>query len=77
MSDVINDIFIKNQYIDMCTYKSLVFDAKLFDIIFISDYQAHVLLLQIISMDFLTHFLILYYNAKYRATNKKYFCDKN
>ena len=35
----------------MCTYKSLVLE-----IIFISDYQAHGLLLQMLSMTFWTHF---------------------
>ena len=40
----------------MCTY---VFGAKTLEIIFISDYQAHGLVLQMLSMTFWTHFLIL------------------
>ena len=35
-----------------------VFGAKILEIIFISDYQAHGLLLQMLSMTFWTHFLI-------------------
>ena len=40
MSDVINDIYELINIFHMCTYKSLVFDAKTLDIK-ISDYQAH------------------------------------
>ena len=40
----------------MCTH---VFGAKTLEIIFITEYQAHGLLLQMLSMNFLTHFLIL------------------
>ena len=36
----------------MCTYKYLVFGAKTLEIIFISDYQAHELLLQMFSVIF-------------------------
>ena len=36
-----------------------VFGAKTLGIIFISDYQAHGLVLQMLSMTFWTHFLIL------------------
>ena len=39
--------------------------------IFISDYQAHGLVLQMLSMTFWTHFLYCAYNSKYRATNRK------
>ena len=52
----------------MCTYKSLV---PTLEIIFISDYQAYGLVLQMLSMTFWTHFLYFAYNAKYRATNRK------
>ena len=41
----------------MCTYMS--FGVKTLEIKFISDYQAHGLLLQMLSMIFWTHFLIL------------------
>ena len=37
----------------------LVFGAKTLEIIFISDYQAHGLVLQMLSITFWTHFLIL------------------
>ena len=37
----------------------LVFGVKTLEIIFISDYQAHGLLLQMLSMTFWTHYLIL------------------
>ena len=43
----------------LCTYKYLVIGAKTQEIIFISNYQAHGLLLQMLPMNFLTHFLIL------------------
>ena len=37
----------KNQYVyHMCTYKTVVIGAKTLEIIFISDYRAHGLLLQ-------------------------------
>ena len=36
-----------------------VFGAKTLEIIFISDYQAHGMVLQMLSMTFWTHFLIL------------------
>ena len=55
MSDVINDILERITY----TYKSLVFGAQTLDIIFTSDYQAHGMLLQMLSVNFLTHFLVL------------------
>ena len=45
----------------MCTYKSLV--SKKLEIIFISEYQTHALLLQMLSKTFWTHFLILLYNV--------------
>ena len=51
-----------------------VFGAKTLEIIYISDYQAHGLLLLMLSMAFWTHFLILCIytgNAKYRATIRK------
>ena len=41
----------------MCTSKSL--GAKTLEIIFISDYQAHGLVLQMLSMTFWAHYLIL------------------
>ena len=49
----------------MCTYEFIVFGAKTLEIILISDYQAHELLLQIFSVNFLTHT----YNTKSRTTN--------
>ena len=42
----------------MCTYKSFV-RKHYIEIIFISDYQAHGLLLQMLSMTFWAHFLIM------------------
>ena len=60
MSDVINDILERINIFQMCTYKSLVFVvAKTLEIIFIFGYGAHGLLFQMLSMNFLTHFLIL------------------
>ena len=43
----------------MCTYEYQVIGAQTLEIIFISDYQAHGLLLQMLSMNFLTHSLTL------------------
>ena len=59
MSDVINDILERINIFHMCSYKSLVFGAKTLEIIFISDYQAHRPLLQILFMHLLTHFITL------------------
>ena len=52
----------------MCTYKSL---APKLEIIFIFDYQAHGLLLQMLSKTFGHISKYCAYNAKYRATNRK------
>ena len=41
----------------MCTYTSMVFSAKTLETIFIFDYQAHELLLQMLSLNFLNIFL--------------------
>ena len=60
MSDVINDILERINIFHMRIYKSLIFGAKTVELLFISDYQAHGLLLQMLSVNFLTHFLILY-----------------
>ena len=46
MSDVIDDISERINILHMCTYKSPVLGAKTLELIFISDYQAHVLFLQ-------------------------------
>ena len=59
MPDVIDNILERTNIFHMCTCKSLVIVAETLEIIFISDYQAHRLLLQMLSMNFLTHFLIL------------------
>ena len=59
MSGVIDDISEITNIFHMCTYKSMVIGAKTLEIIFISDNQAHGLLVQMLSMNFLTHFLIL------------------
>ena len=59
MSDVINDILERINIFHMRIYKSLIFGAKTVELLFISDYQAHGLLLQMLSVNFLTHFLIL------------------
>ena len=71
MSDVIDDISERINIFHMCTYKSLIIGAKTLEIIIISDYQAYGLLLQMLSMNVLTHFLILCINVKYSATNRK------
>ena len=52
MSNVKDDISERINIFHMCTYKSLVICAKTLEIIFISDYQAHGMLLQILSMYF-------------------------
>ena len=52
MSDVIDDISDITNIFYMCTYKYLVIGAKTLEIIFISEYQAHRLLLQKLSMTF-------------------------
>ena len=44
---------------------------KTLEILFISDYQAHGLLIQMSSVTFWIHFLILCINATYRVTNRK------
>ena len=44
----------------MCTYKSLILGAKTLEIIYIANYQAHGLLLQTFSINFMTDFFILY-----------------
>ena len=58
MADVINDNSERIYIFRMYTYKSLVFGTKTLEILFISNYQAHGLLLQML-INFLTHFLIL------------------
>ena len=58
MSDVLDDMSERTNIIHTSTYKSLVIGAKT-EIVFISDYQAHGLLLQMLSMTFWTHFLKL------------------
>ena len=53
--------FRMDEYIfHICTYKSLVFGTETLEIIFISDYQAQGLLLQMLSIHFMTYFLKLY-----------------
>ena len=59
MSDVIDDISERNNVFHMWTYKSLVIVSKMLQIIFISDYQALGMLLQMLSVNILTHILIL------------------
>ena len=59
MSDVKDGISKRTNIFCMCTYKSLAIVAKTLEIIFISDYQAHALVLQMLSMNFVTHFVIL------------------
>ena len=59
MSDAIYYISERANIFHMCTYKSWDIGAKTLEIIFISDYLAHGLLLQMLSMIFLTHFIIL------------------
>ena len=58
MPDVIDDISERTNIFHMCAYKSLANGAKT-EVIFISGYQVHGLLLQMLSMYFLTDFLIL------------------
>ena len=52
MSDVIDGISERTNIFHMCTYKSLVIGVKTLEIILISDYQAHVLMLQMLTMNF-------------------------
>ena len=52
MSDVIDDISERTNTFHMRSDKSLVIAAKTLEIIFISDYQSHGLLLQMLSMNF-------------------------
>ena len=59
MSDVMDDISERNNVFHMRTYKSLVISSKMLEIMFKSDYQAHEMLLQMLSINFSTHFLIL------------------
>ena len=50
------NVWCKRWYLkknNLSTYKSLVIGAKTLEISFISDYQAHGLLLQMLSMSFL------------------------
>ena len=54
-----NGILERINIFHMCNDKSLVFDVKTLEIRFIFDYQVHGLLLQMLSMNFLTCFLIL------------------
>ena len=63
MSDVIDDISERTNIFHMRSDKSLVIAAKSLEIIFISDYQSHGLLLQMFSMNVLIHFLILCINC--------------
>ena len=51
MADVIEDISERLHIFHMCTYKSLVIGAKILEILFMPDYQAHGLLLQMLSMN--------------------------
>ena len=51
MSDVIDDISERINIYYMCTHKSLVIGAKMLEIKFISDYQAHGLLLWTVVTD--------------------------
>ena len=53
MSDIIDGISGKINIFHMCTYKSLDVGAKTLGMIFISDYQAHGLLLHMFPMNFL------------------------
>ena len=55
--DVIDDNPERINISYMCNYKSMVFVAKTLELIFIFDYHAHELLLQMFSLNFLTHFL--------------------
>ena len=52
MSDVIDGISDRTNIFHMCTYKSLVIGTKTLESIFISDYQGHGLMLQMVSMNF-------------------------
>ena len=53
MSDIIDGISERINIFHMCTYKSLDVCAKTLGIIFISDYQAHGLLLHMFPLNFL------------------------
>ena len=70
MADAIDDISERTNILYKCTYKSLVIGAKTLEIIFISDYQAHGLMLQMLSMNFLTHSLLLCINTEPQLENK-------
>ena len=59
MSNVIDGISESTNTFHMCTYKYLVIGAKTLEILFISDNQAHGLVSQMLSMNFVTHFLVL------------------
>ena len=59
MSVVINNILERITIFHICNYQFVVFGAKTLEIIFISAYQANEQLLQMLSMSFLPHFLIL------------------
>ena len=59
MSDVIDDISERTNIFHMFSYRSLVIGTKTLECIFISDYQGYVLMLQMLSMIFLTYFLIM------------------
>ena len=63
MSDVIDEISKRTNIFHMRSDKSLVIAAKTLEIIFISDYQSHGLLLQMLSTNFFIHFLILCMNC--------------
>ena len=52
MSDVKDDTLEIINAFHTCTYKSLVIGTVTLEIIFISDYQANELLLQMLSMNF-------------------------
>ena len=58
--DVICDISEWRNIFHMYTYKSLVFVAKTLEIMFVSDYQAHGLLLQMPAINCLSYFLKSY-----------------
>ena len=56
MSDVINDILERINIFHMRIYIYLIFGAKTVELLFISDYQAHGLLLQMLSVNFFDTF---------------------
>ena len=64
MYDVIDGISERTNLFHMSSYKSLVIGAKTFKNIFISDYQAHELMLQMVLMHFFNTFLILCIKCK-------------